>query len=163
MEAQGDVFLAIVHEDGGRLRETAKTLLNRLARHFSCISSEQSFYVSYALQRLHSVAQKGVARLCRAAQPMPLGVMHLPTQTMMNALGAPMRRPEGVSLALLNLPPENRPIWSAAAWQRFQTRPAAQPDIRVPLPTAVAAVPTPPAMALPFALPPVLPLENVAA
>jgi hypothetical protein len=163
VEAQGDVFLAIVHEDGGRLSETAKTLLNRLARHFSCIPSEQSFYVSYALQRLHSVAQKGVARLCRAVQPMPLGAMHLPTQTMMNALGAPMRRPEGVSLALLNLPPENRPIWSVAASQRFQTRPAAQPDIRVPLLTAVAAVPMPPAMALPFALPPVLPLENVTA
>ena len=110
MEAQGDVFLAIVHEDGGRLSETAKTLLNRLARHFSCIPSEQSFYVSYALQRLHAVAQKGVARLCRAVQPMPLGVMHLSTQTMMNAFGVPMRRPEGVSLALLNLPPENRPI-----------------------------------------------------
>ncbi len=52
-KAQGDVFLAAVHEDGGRLSETAKTLLNRLARHFSCITSEQSFYIPYALQRLH--------------------------------------------------------------------------------------------------------------
>jgi hypothetical protein len=45
------------------------------------------------LQRLHAVAQKGVARLCRAVQPMPLGVLHLPTQTAMIALKAPMRRP----------------------------------------------------------------------
>ena len=94
---------------------------------------------------------------------MPLGVMHLPTQTAMNALGAPMRRPEGASLARLNLSPANRPIWSIAASQRFQTRPATRPNIRVPLPAAVAAILSPPAMALPFALPPVLPLENIAA
>jgi hypothetical protein len=168
VEAQGDVFLAIVHEDGGRLSETAKTLLNRLARHFSCITSEQSFYISYALQRLHAVAQKGVARLCRAVQPMPLGVMHLPTQAVMNVLGAPIRRPEGAPLARLNLPPTNRPSWSTAALQRFQPRPTARPQIRVPFPAAATAIPLPPAiaspaMALPFAPPPVLLPENVAA
>jgi hypothetical protein len=94
---------------------------------------------------------------------MPLGVMHLPTQTAMNALGAPMRRPEGASLARFNLPPTNRPIWSIVASQRFQTRPDTRLHIRVPLPAAVAAIRSPPAMALPFALAPVLLPENVAA
>ena len=163
VEAQGDVFLAIVHEDGGRLSETAKTLLNRLARYFSSIASEQSFYISYALQRLHAVAQKGVARLCKVVQPIPLGVMHLPTQTAMNTLGAPMRRPEGASLARLNLPPANRPNWSISASQRFQTRPVTRPLIPVLLPAAVAAIHLPPATALPFAFPPILLPENVAA
>jgi len=92
-----------------------------------------------------------LARLCRAVQPMPLGVMHLPTQTAINALGAPMRRPEGASLARFNLPPANRPTWSIAAWQRFQTRPGTRAHIRVPLPAAAAAIRSPPAMALPFA------------
>ena len=35
VETQGEVFLAIIHEDGGRLSETAKALLNRLARAIS--------------------------------------------------------------------------------------------------------------------------------
>ena len=97
---------------------------------------------------------------------MPLGVMHLPTQAGMNALGAPMRRPEGAPLERSNLPPANRPNWSIAALQRFQTRPTrpvTQPHTRVPLPAAVAATRLPPAMALPFALPPVLLPENFAA
>jgi len=109
VEGQSDVFLAIVHEDGGRLSETAKTLPNRLARHFSCITSEQSFYISYDLQRLHAVVQKGVARLCRAVQPMPLGVMRLRTQAVMDVLGASIRQPEGAPLARSNLPPDKSP------------------------------------------------------
>ena len=94
---------------------------------------------------------------------MPLGVMHLPTQAAINALGAPMRRPEGASLARINLPPANRSIWSIAALQRFQTRPATRLHIQAPLLAAAAATRLPPAMALPFASPPVLLPENVAA
>ena len=96
--------------------------------------------------------------------------MHLPTHTAINALGAPMRRPEGASLARSNLPAANRPNWSIAASQRFQPRPVTRPHIRVPLPAAAAAAATrlppanaSPALALPFALPPVLLPENIAA
>ena len=94
---------------------------------------------------------------------MPLGVMHLPTQTAIAALGAPMRRPEGFSLARSNLSPANRPNWSISASQRFQTRPVTRPHIPVLLPDAAATIRLPPAIALPFAFPPVLLPENVAA
>jgi hypothetical protein len=116
------MYFLLVHGDSGRLSETAKTLLNRLARHFSCITSEQSFYISYALQRLHAVAQKGVARLCRAVQPMPLGVMHLPTQAVMNFLGAPIRQPQGAPLARLNLPPNKPPQLEYCGLAAFSTK-----------------------------------------
>ena len=73
VDAQGDIFLAIVHEDGGRLSDTAKDLLGRFARHFGSTPTEQAAYLTYAKQRLYSLSQRGATQLNRALRPIPIG------------------------------------------------------------------------------------------
>ena len=136
VDAQGDIFLAIVHEDGGRLSDTAKDLLFRLARHFGNSSAEQAVFMAYALQRLHSIAQKGVAQLCRALRPIPTGAAHIPSPV--QRFGAPMRRPAGSALARMFLPLTLQPLWQVAVLSKFSTRlvATAQPLVATPAVTS---------------------------
>jgi hypothetical protein len=86
VEAQGDTFIAPVHEEGGRISEPALNLLDSFARRFGNTNIEQATYKTYALQRLHTVGQIGVARLYRCAH----GKFQIPSQPYASAslLGA---------------------------------------------------------------------------
>jgi len=146
VDAQGDIFLAIVHEDGGRLSDTALDLLGRFARHFGSTLAEQVTFLAYAKQRLHCVSQKGVAQLSRALLPLPIGAMHIPTPV--QRFGAQVRRPSGSALARTGLPPSSQPLWHSAAILRFSARPVRP---RVVLPPAL--VPLAPLVLVDVALP----------
>ena len=131
VDAQGDIFLAIVHEDGGRLSDTAKDLLHRLARHFGISPTDQSMFMSYGLQRLHAISQKGVAQLSRALRPVPSGAAHIPAPSL--RFGAPIRRPAGSALARMGPPLSSQPLWKTAAISRLSTRPVVVQPLAVPL------------------------------
>ena len=52
------------------------------ARRFGDTSTERDAFTTYALQRIHVVNQIGVAKLCRAVQPVPLGPRHMPLSSL---------------------------------------------------------------------------------
>ena len=150
VDAQGDVFLAIVHEDGGRLSDTAKDLLHRFACHFGISLTDRSMFMSYGLQRLHAISQKGVAQLSRALRPVPSGAAHIPTPAL--RFGAPIRRPAGSALARMGPPLSSQPLWKTAAISRLSKSPVVVQPLAVP-----PASPSPELAAA------AAPLENVAA
>ena len=122
VEAQGDIFLALVHEEGGRISEPALALLDRFARHCSTSISEQNAFKTYALQRLHTVGQVGVARLCRAVQPIPVGPTQISVQSHVRRLSAPTRTPAGSSLTNQITQLAIRPTWHSTALTRVSRR-----------------------------------------
>ena len=97
-----------MHEDGGRLSDTAKDLLGRFARHFGSTPTEQATYLTYAKQRLYSLSQKGVAQLNRALRPIPIGVMDIPNPV--QRIGALVRRPAGSALFRTGFSSSFRPL-----------------------------------------------------
>ena len=94
--AQGDSFIALAHEDGGRMGEPALGLINHLAHRFGSTKTERAVFTNYALQRLHITSQRGVAALCRKLQPLPLGPALLSPGVTVHKLGVPPRRPTGL-------------------------------------------------------------------
>ena len=94
--AQGDTFIALAHEDGGRMGVPALGLINYLARRFGSTKTERAIFTNYALQRLHTTSQRGVAALCRKLQPLPLGPALLSPGITVHHLGVPPRRPTGL-------------------------------------------------------------------
>ena len=94
--AQGDSFIALAHEDGGRMGEPALGLINHLAHRFGSIKTEHAIFTNYALQRLHITSQRGVAALCRKLQPLPLGPTLLSPGVTVHKRGVPPRRPTGL-------------------------------------------------------------------
>ena len=88
-----------------------------LSRRFGSTSTEQATFKTYALQRLHTVCQIGVARLCRAVQPIPLGPRHMPFLAL--RMGVSTQRPVGLALALNSS--ASRPQWHAGALLRFRS------------------------------------------
>ena len=166
VEAQGDIFRAPVVEEGGTWNQPALELVDLLSHRAGKTGIEQAIFKTYALQRLHTVSQIGVARLCRAVQPIPLGPRHIPTSVF--RMGVPTRRPVGSALPSNSTAP--RPQWQAGALQRFKTGATAVthplPFPRSPLPFQIRAPqaisPRPPAIPA-MALAPVGPLHDVAA
>ena len=94
--AQGDTFIALAHEDGGRMGVPALGLINYLAHRFGSTKTERAIFTNYALQRLHTTSQRGVAALCRKLQPLPLGPAMLSPGITVHHLGVPPRRPTGL-------------------------------------------------------------------
>jgi hypothetical protein len=119
VEAQGDTFIAPVHEEGGRISEPALNLLDSFARRFGNTNIEQATYKTYALQRLHTVGQIGVARLCRAVKPTPVGPRQISNPISALRFGVPSRRPVGLALVLNSS--ATRPLWHATAVHRIST------------------------------------------
>ena len=97
-------------------------------------------FMSYGLQRLHAISQKGVAQLSRALRPVPSGAAHIPTPSL--RFGAPIRRPAGSALARMGPPLSSQPLWKTAAISRLSTRPVVVQPLAVP-----------PALPLPLPLP----------
>ena len=98
VQAQGDIFIALVHEDGGRMGEPALDLINQLSHRFGSSKTERATLTNYALQRLHTTSQRGVAALCRNLRPLPLGPALLSPGVSVHSLGVPPRRPAGLAL-----------------------------------------------------------------
>ena len=94
--AQGDTFIALAHEDGGRMGVPALGLINYLAHRFGSTKTERAIVTNYALQRLHTTSQRGVAASCRKLQPLPLGPALLSPGVTVHMLGVPPRRPTGL-------------------------------------------------------------------
>ena len=88
--------------------------------------------MNYALQRLHSIAQKGVAQLCRALRPIPTGAAHIPSPV--QRFGAPTRRPAGSALARLGPSFTPQLLWQTAVLSKFSARlvATAQPLVATP-------------------------------
>ena len=67
-----------------------------LAHRFGSTKTERAIFTNYALQRLHTTSQRGVAALCRKLQPLPLGPALLSPGITVHHLGVPPRRPTGL-------------------------------------------------------------------
>ena len=86
------------NEDGGRMGEPAFYLINELSNRFGSSKTERATFTNYALQRLHTTSQRGVAALCRNMRPLPLGPALLSPGVSVHGLGVPPRRPAGLAL-----------------------------------------------------------------
>ena len=115
VEAQGDIFLAPVIEEGGRINQSGLDLIDMFARRFGDTSTERDVFTTYALQHIHVVNQIGVAKLCRAVQPVPLGPRHMPLSSL--RMGVPTQRPVGTALSFNASAP--RPEWQANALHKL--------------------------------------------
>ena len=69
---QGDTFIPLCHEVGGRLGEPAKDLVDLLARSAG-VGPEREAFKTYALQRLRALTFSGVARIILARPPFRTG------------------------------------------------------------------------------------------
>jgi len=78
VEAQGDTFMALCIESGGRLSEQFLKLIAYFASLSGTTESERRAFTIYALQRIHVVSQRGVAQVIRAHEPIPDGPCLLP-------------------------------------------------------------------------------------
>ena len=78
--------------------EQALDLINQLSHRFGSSKTERATFTNYALQRLHTTSQRGVAALCRNLQPLPLGPALLSPGVSVHSLGVPPRRPAGLAL-----------------------------------------------------------------
>ena len=109
---------------------------------------EQATYKTYALQRLYTAGQIGVARLCRVVHPIPVGPRQISIP--ISALrfgGVPFRRPVGSTLALSSSVP--RPLWHTTELYRLTTEAVANELTPKPL---VAPLVTPAAVIAPCGL-----------
>ena len=86
-----------------------------LSRRFGNTSTERGVFTTYALQHIHVVNQIGVAKLCRAVQPVPLGPRHMPLSSL--RMGVPTQRPVGTALSFNASAP--RPEWQANALHKL--------------------------------------------
>jgi hypothetical protein len=78
VESQGDTFMALCVEAGGRLNEQFLKLIDYFASVCGSTESERRAFTVFALQRIHLASQRGVARLIRAHEPIPDGPCILP-------------------------------------------------------------------------------------
>jgi hypothetical protein len=78
VEAQGDTFMALCVEAGGRLNEQFLKLIDYFASMSGSTESERRAFTIFALQRIHLASQRGVAQLIRAHEPIPDGPCSLP-------------------------------------------------------------------------------------
>ena len=78
--------------------DPALDLINQLSHRFGSSKTERATFTNYALQRLHTTSQRGVAALCRNLRPLPLGPALLSPGVSVHSLGVPPRRPAGQAL-----------------------------------------------------------------
>jgi hypothetical protein len=92
VEAQGDTFMALCVEAGGRLNEQFLKLIDYFASISGSTEAERRAFSIYALQRIRLASQRGVAQLIRAQEPIPDGPCLLPPRGLLD-LGVLPRRP----------------------------------------------------------------------
>jgi hypothetical protein len=73
VESQGDTFMALCVEAGGRLNEQFLKLVDYFASVSGSTEAERRAFTVFALQRIHLASQRGVARLIRVHEPIPDG------------------------------------------------------------------------------------------
>jgi len=73
VESQGDTFMALCVEAGGRLNEQFLKLIDYFASVSGSTEAERRAFTVFALQRIHLASQRGVARLIRVHEPIPDG------------------------------------------------------------------------------------------
>jgi len=98
VDAQGDVFLALCFEAGGRLGDQVLGLLDLLAQHAYGSGADRDAFLIYARQRVQLVNQIAVARVIRAHEPICDGPCVINLRGTLD-LGTPVPRPLGVAVA----------------------------------------------------------------
>ena len=122
VESQGDIFMALCVESGGRMGDQVYSLINLLKNYRRSAPAEQEAFSVYALQRLHLTSQIGVARIIRSHEPIHDGPCIVRTQGEFS-LSVPMPRPLG-NAPKIN-PREASPPWLRESFfsdWRTQTR-----------------------------------------
>ena len=98
VDAQGDVFMALCFEAGGRLGDQIYCLLDLLAQQAHCFGPERDAFLTYARQRLHLVNQICVAQVIRAHEPICNGPHVVDLRGTLD-LSTPVSRPTGTAIA----------------------------------------------------------------
>ena len=107
VDAQGDVFMALCFEAGGRMGDQVFSLLDLLAQHAHCTGAERDAFLNYARQRLHIMNLVGVARVIRAHEPICEGPCVINLRGTLD-LGIPAPRPTGTAVTIAN---DLAPAW----------------------------------------------------
>jgi hypothetical protein len=84
VESQGDTFMALCIEAGGRLNEQFLKLIDYFASVNGSTEAERRAFTIFALQRVHLASQRGVAQLIRAQEPIPDGPCFLPPRGLLD-------------------------------------------------------------------------------
>ena len=109
VESQGDTFMALCVEAGGRLNEQFLKLIDYFASVSGSTEAERRAFTIFALQRAHLASQRGVAQLIRAQEPIPDGPCFLPPRGLLD-LGVLPRGPL-VEVSLKNRNEGPAPMW----------------------------------------------------
>ena len=107
--SQGDRFVALAFEAGGRIGDPAVALFRELTWSSGGSAGELSCLGAWAFQRLHSANAGGVAALIRAQTPVPVGPC-VPSRVGVLSIGRSGPVPPRGSMRLLNLPTPHRPL-----------------------------------------------------
>jgi len=107
VDAQGDVFMALCFEAGGRMGDQVFSLLDLLAQHAHCTGAERDAFLNYARQRLHIMNLVGVARVIRAHEPICDGPCVINLRGTLD-LGIPSPRPAGTAVTIAS---DLSPAW----------------------------------------------------
>jgi hypothetical protein len=84
VESQGDTFMALCIEAGGRLNEQFLKLIDYFASVNGSTEAERRAFTIFALQRVHLASQRGIAQLIRAQEPIPDGPCFLPPRGLLD-------------------------------------------------------------------------------
>jgi hypothetical protein len=109
VEAQGDTFMALCVEAGGRLNEQFLKLIDYFASISGSTEAERRAFTIYALQRIHLASQRGVAQLIRAQEPIPDGPCLLPPRGLLDLGVLPCRSP--IQVTTTKRSEGQAPIW----------------------------------------------------
>jgi hypothetical protein len=118
VDAQGDVFMALCFEAGGRLGDQVYSFLGLLAQHAHCSGAERTALLTYSIQHIHLVSQIGVAQVIRAHEPICNGP-HVFDLSDTLELGTPVPRPYGGAII--------GACGVALSWLRSQRSPSTSP------------------------------------
>jgi len=126
--SQGDRFVALAFEAGGRIGDPAVALFKELTWSSGGTLGELSCMGTWAFQRLHSANAGGVAALIRAQTPVPDGPCAITRTGVLSVGGSGHSRPRRQPLR--HLPPQPQPP-PQPPWGPFPI--AAIPDTGLPV------------------------------